>query len=97
MSIYFSLRAALRLKLQSSNNFQRIYRFEFKLYRMVELCVPNYRCFLIFDVNGYWWEKPSRAIVLLRLSQKKSEQILNLQVMVNKTFPNLNLDDATKY
>ena len=54
MSTYFSLRAALRLKLQSSNNFQRIYRFEFKLYRMVELCVPNYRCFLIFDVNGYW-------------------------------------------
>lgn len=87
MSTYFSLRAALRLKLQSNNNFQRIYRFEFKLYRMVELCVPNYRCFLIFDVNGYWWEKPSRAI----------EQILNLQVMVNKTFPNLNLDDATKY
>ena len=28
---------------------------------------------------------------------EKGEQILNLQVMVNKTFRNLNLDDASKY
>ena len=33
----------------------------------------------------------------ITVEPEKSEQILILPVMINKTFPNLNLDDATKY
>ena len=33
----------------------------------------------------------------ITVEPEKGEPILNLQVMVNKTFPNRNLDDATKY
>ena len=33
----------------------------------------------------------------ITVEPEKREQILNLQVMVNKAFPNLNLDESTKY
>ena len=36
------------LKLQSRNNFYSFYPFEFKPYRMVELCIPNNRMFFVF-------------------------------------------------
>ena len=58
------------LKLQSRNNFYSFYPFEFKPYRMVELCTPNNRMFFVFrkwrqmidskikssisDVNNRW-------------------------------------------
>ena len=36
------------LKLQSRNNFYSFYPFEFKPYRMVELCIPNNPMFFVF-------------------------------------------------
>lgn len=36
------------LKLQSRNNSYSFYPFEFKPYRMVELCIPNNRMFFVF-------------------------------------------------
>ena len=35
------------LKLQSRNNFYSFYPFEFKPYRMVELCIPNNHMFFV--------------------------------------------------
>ena len=54
-------------------------------------------------ISSHDWQQ-SRAIKsetkscysAITVEPEKSEQILSLQVMINKTFPKLNLDDATK-
>ena len=48
--------SALRLKLQSRNNFYSFYRLELKLCRMVELCILNNRMFFVAWILSDYFE-----------------------------------------